>query len=170
MAAIELIAWDFPSLDFDTPPRLRIETGSAGPLVRLSGQWTALALARERARTGVASRLAALARAAPAQWDLSAVERMDHVGGQALWRVWGRKLPEAETTLAPITEKAPGDEEAFLALERVRVLQHNLPGAIQALEKLSEVGRVPVCVMRSVAPLLIEMLPVPAASIVVPVT
>lgn len=97
MAAIELIAWDFPSLDFDTPPRLRIETGSAGPLVRLSGQWTALALARERARTGVASRLAALARAAPAQWDLSAVERMDHVGGQALWRVWGRKLPEAVT-------------------------------------------------------------------------
>ncbi len=97
MAAIKLIAWDIPSLDFDTPPRLRIETGSAGPLVRLSGQWTALALARDRARTGVASRLAALARAAPAQWDLSAVERMDHVGGQALWGVWGRKLPEGVT-------------------------------------------------------------------------
>jgi len=94
MAAVQFIAWGLPSLDFDTPPLLRIETSSQGSLVRLSGQWTALALARDRARTGARSRLAALARSAPAQWDLSAVERMDHVGGQALWRVWGRKLPE----------------------------------------------------------------------------
>lgn len=102
MAAVQFIAWDAPSLDFDTPPGLRIETSSLGPLVTLSGQWTALALARDRARAGATSRLTALARAtpvgrAPAQWDLSAVERMDHVGGQALWRVWGRKLPERIT-------------------------------------------------------------------------
>jgi phospholipid/cholesterol/gamma-HCH transport system permease protein len=97
MAAVQFIAWKFPSLDFDTPPRLRIETSSGRPLVKLSGQWTALALARERSRAGATSRLAALARHAPAQWDLSAVERMDHVGGQALWRVWGRKLPEQVT-------------------------------------------------------------------------
>ncbi len=85
-------------MDLDTPPGLRIEKSSAGPLVKLSGQWTALALARDRARAGVKSRLVALARSAPAHWDLSAVERMDHVGGQALWAVWGRKLP-AEVTL-----------------------------------------------------------------------
>jgi phospholipid/cholesterol/gamma-HCH transport system permease protein len=97
MAAVQFIAWGFPSLDFDTPPLLRIETSRLGPLVRLSGQWTALALARDRARTGARSRLAALARSVPAQWDLSAVERMDHVGGQALWRVWGRKMPERIT-------------------------------------------------------------------------
>jgi phospholipid/cholesterol/gamma-HCH transport system permease protein len=97
MAAIQFIAWELPSLDFDTPPRLRLETSGQGSLVKLSGQWTALALARDRARSGATARLAALARAAPAQWDLSAVERMDHVGGQALWRVWGRKLPESVT-------------------------------------------------------------------------
>ncbi|TAM49705.1 MAG: ABC transporter permease [Paraburkholderia sp.] len=84
-------------MDFDTPPGLQIDTNSRGPFVTLSGQWTALALARDRARAGATSRLAALARSAPAQWDLSAVERMDHVGGQALWRVWGRKLPEQVT-------------------------------------------------------------------------
>jgi len=84
-------------LDFDTPPGLQIDTNGRGPLVTLSGQWTALALARDRARAGATSRLAALARSAPAQWDLSAVERMDHVGGQALWRVWGRRLPEQVT-------------------------------------------------------------------------
>jgi phospholipid/cholesterol/gamma-HCH transport system permease protein len=97
MAAVQFIAWEAPSLDFDTPPRLRIETSRAGPLVKLSGQWTALALARDRARAGATARLAALARHAPARWDLSDVERMDHVGGQALWRVWGRKLPEQLT-------------------------------------------------------------------------
>ncbi|MDG0023570.1 ABC transporter permease [Trinickia sp. Y13] len=84
-------------MNFDTPPGLQIDTNSRGPLVTLSGQWTALALARDRARAGATSRLVALARSAPAQWDLSAVERMDHVGGQALWRVWGRKLPEQVT-------------------------------------------------------------------------
>jgi tetratricopeptide (TPR) repeat protein len=51
-----------------------------------------------------------------------------------------RKLTDAEATLQRITEKAPGDEEAFLALERVRVLQHDLPGAIGALEKLAEIN------------------------------
>jgi cellulose synthase operon protein C len=51
-----------------------------------------------------------------------------------------RKLPEAEATLARITEKAPGDEEAFLALERVRMLQHNVAGAIETLGKLAEIN------------------------------
>ncbi|RKP49271.1 MlaE family ABC transporter permease [Trinickia fusca] len=81
-------------MDFDTPPGLQVDAGSPGPLVRLSGQWTALALARDRARSGASTRLAALAHATAARWDLANIERMDHVGGQALWRVWGRKLPE----------------------------------------------------------------------------
>ncbi|PTB21671.1 ABC transporter permease [Trinickia symbiotica] len=84
-------------MDFDTPPGLQIGAGSPGPLVRLSGQWTALALARDRARAGATMRLSSLIGNTAAQWDLSAVERMDHVGGQALWRVWGRKMPERIT-------------------------------------------------------------------------
>jgi phospholipid/cholesterol/gamma-HCH transport system permease protein len=68
-------------LDFDTPPGLQVDTSNLGPLVTLSGQWTALALARDRARAGATSRLTALASAMPAdgmpaQWDLSAVERI----------------------------------------------------------------------------------------------
>jgi tetratricopeptide (TPR) repeat protein/HEAT repeat protein len=51
-----------------------------------------------------------------------------------------RRLGDAESSLRRITEKAPGDEEAFLSLERVRVLQHDLPGAIGALEKLVEIN------------------------------
>lgn len=81
-------------MEFDTPPGLEIATGTPGPLVRLSGQWTALALARDRARAGATTRLISLQGSPPARWDLSAVERMDHVGAQALWSVWGRKMPE----------------------------------------------------------------------------
>ncbi|MFO0660073.1 MAG: HEAT repeat domain-containing protein [Polyangiaceae bacterium] len=51
-----------------------------------------------------------------------------------------RRLPEAEATLVKMTEKAPGDEEAFLSLERVRIMQQNPAGAILALEKLVEIN------------------------------
>ncbi|AJX00585.1 MlaE family ABC transporter permease [Burkholderia gladioli] len=103
-------------MDFQTPPGLSVDTGGDGKIVRLSGQWTALALARDRgvvvrrvhklargpARAG--GRMTALgAGSAAAQggpvsrWDLSAIDRLDHVGGQALWRVWGHRLPEGLT-------------------------------------------------------------------------
>ncbi len=78
------------ALDFETPPGLSVDAGGQGPTVRLSGQWTALALARNR---GVVRRVAGLASEHVRAWDLSAIERLDHVGGQALWRVWGRSLP-----------------------------------------------------------------------------
>jgi phospholipid/cholesterol/gamma-HCH transport system permease protein len=77
----------------ETPPGLDISAGTHGKIVRLSGQWTALALARDRELGGAALRLRALGSERVGQWDLSRVERLDHVGGQALWRVWGHKLP-----------------------------------------------------------------------------
>jgi phospholipid/cholesterol/gamma-HCH transport system permease protein len=77
----------------ETPPGLEIAAGSNGKIVRLSGQWTALALARDRDRGGAVLKLRALVGERGHRWDLSRVEKMDHVGGQALWRVWGRKLP-----------------------------------------------------------------------------
>jgi phospholipid/cholesterol/gamma-HCH transport system permease protein len=83
------------ALNFDTPPGLRIDASGAGKIIRLSGQWTALALARDRGRrTGAIARLRAQKDPAHGHWDLSAIDRMDHVGGQALWSVWGRRLPE----------------------------------------------------------------------------
>lgn len=51
-----------------------------------------------------------------------------------------RRLPDAEAALVKITEAAPGDEEAFLALERVRIMSQNQSGAIEALEKLVEIN------------------------------
>ncbi|WP_118181740.1 MlaE family ABC transporter permease [Paraburkholderia phosphatilytica] len=81
-------------MNYDTPPGLEISTGNQGKIVRLSGQWTALALARDRHRGRVTQRLRELGRDTVGQWDLSRIERMDHVGGQALWRLWGHRLPK----------------------------------------------------------------------------
>ncbi|HEP6431022.1 MlaE family ABC transporter permease [Burkholderia cenocepacia] len=78
-------------MDFETPPGLSVDAGGQGQTVRLTGQWTALALARNRG--AVARRVASIATGRVSEWDLSGIERLDHVGGQALWRVWGRKLP-----------------------------------------------------------------------------
>lgn len=50
-----------------------------------------------------------------------------------------RKLPEAEAALRRVTNAAPGDEDAFLSLERVLVLEQNLSAAIDVLRKLVEI-------------------------------
>jgi phospholipid/cholesterol/gamma-HCH transport system permease protein len=82
------------SLDYNTPPGLEVAAGSQGKIVRLSGQWTALALARDREQGRALPQLRALVKDDRiSQWDLSRIDRMDHVGGQALWRMWGYRLP-----------------------------------------------------------------------------
>lgn len=51
-----------------------------------------------------------------------------------------RKHKDAEKTLRALVKLDPGDESALLALERVLVLQRNLPEAIETLKKLVEVN------------------------------
>jgi len=99
------------------PPGLEVTAGIRGKTVRLSGQWTALALARDRDHGGAALRLRALADERIGEWDLSRVERMDHVGGQALWRVWGRKLP---ADLVALTQTQRDIFERIALLDSVR--------------------------------------------------
>lgn len=82
-------------MDIDTPPGLSVDAGEQGQTVRLYGQWTALALARNRG--AITRRVAGLASARPREWDLSGIERLDHVGGQALWRVWAASCRPASS-------------------------------------------------------------------------
>ncbi|HEY3594202.1 MAG TPA: tetratricopeptide repeat protein, partial [Polyangiaceae bacterium] len=65
----------------------------------------------------------------------------DLEAGRLLAEVQARmhKLSDAERTLRRVTELAPGDVESFLALERIFVLQQNLDGAIEMLQKLVEI-------------------------------
>ena len=102
------------SLNFDTPPGLGVEAGQQGKVVRLSGQWTALALARDRARRRHAA--AATRSAGNRPLGSARVERLDHVGGQALWRVWGRKMP-ADVALSD-TQREIFERVALLDAER----------------------------------------------------
>lgn len=77
-------------MERDIPPSLELKQDAQGHVVVLQGLWTAFALAR-RKKTVVR-----LMRALPSGelgWDLNAVERLDHVGAQALWRYWQRRLP-----------------------------------------------------------------------------
>lgn len=93
-----------PALDFETLPLLTVnalETGqdSCTPsrtAVRLAGRWTALSLALDQRRGGIVAKLRTMRGAAAhvdTLWDLAQIQRMDHVGAQALWQIWGRRLP-----------------------------------------------------------------------------
>ncbi len=50
-----------------------------------------------------------------------------------------RRLPDAEKTLAKLTELRPGESDVYLSLERVYVLQRKLNKAIDILQRLTEV-------------------------------
>ena len=50
-----------------------------------------------------------------------------------------RRLSDAEATLRQVIERAPGDSDSYLALERVLVQENKLDEAVSVLEKLAEV-------------------------------
>jgi phospholipid/cholesterol/gamma-HCH transport system permease protein len=81
-------------------PAIDAVTGADGVrTIRLGGAWDIRALeAKSRAIAGE------LARFAPRDaWDLTGVQRLDHVGALLLWRSWARKRPE-HLRLAPAHE------------------------------------------------------------------
>jgi phospholipid/cholesterol/gamma-HCH transport system permease protein len=81
-------------------PEIDAEPGTDGTrTVRLGGAWDIRALeARARALSGELARFAARD-----AWDLTGIERLDHVGALLLWRAWARRRP-ARLRLAPAHE------------------------------------------------------------------
>ena len=79
----------------ESAPRITSQNGTEAPVVTLLGCWSAAALARPQVWNEVVLRMAALGQGIPAdgQWDLRALERLDHTGAQLLWNAWGRKWP-----------------------------------------------------------------------------
>jgi phospholipid/cholesterol/gamma-HCH transport system permease protein len=65
--------------------------GDGAHVVQLSGAWDIRAL-ESRART-LQSALKDAAGTTGARWDLSQIERFDHIGAMLVWRVWGRCRP-----------------------------------------------------------------------------
>ena len=78
---------------------MRAADGTAG--VALSGAWDIRAL-ESRARA-LKAQLQRHAAAPGAHWDLSRIQRLDHIGALLIWQAWGKRRP-ARLALAPAHE------------------------------------------------------------------
>jgi len=97
-------------------PTLTLNPGAAnGPSVAAGGTWQVHALAQGKAMATITGLLKSL-KADKVQWDLSAIDSMDHIGAQLLWNAWGKTRP-------PGLLLAPGQEEFFNRLETTGKLE-----------------------------------------------
>lgn len=75
-----------------------LQDGTGGALVALVGAWDIRSL--ERQSRALQQTLRGSASARDARWDLSKVQRLDHIGALLIWRAWGKKRP-AQIELRP---------------------------------------------------------------------
>jgi len=83
-----------------------------------SGIWQVHALTASGMLKGINRTLAGLKKAGQLEWDLTAVDSIDHIGAQMFWNAWGKKRP-AQLKLDP------RQEELFARIEKAS--QINLP-------------------------------------------
>jgi phospholipid/cholesterol/gamma-HCH transport system permease protein len=83
-------------------PEVTESRGDDGaPAVALSGAWDIRAL-ESRARS-LKARLRLLATDSGRRWDLSRIQRLDHIGALLIWHAWGKRRP-GRLELAPEQE------------------------------------------------------------------
>ena len=98
-------------------PTLTLSPGAAsGPSVTAGGTWQVHALAQGSAMHAITGTLKSLKHNQNIQWDLSAIDSMDHIGAQLFWNAWGKRRPQA-------LQLAPAQEEFFKRLESVGKLE-----------------------------------------------
>src|ERR1019366_2986007 len=73
-------------------------TGDGAPAAALSGAWDIRAL-ESRARL-LNRRLRLLSADSGRHWDLSRIQRLDHIGALLIWQAWGKRRP-SQLALAP---------------------------------------------------------------------
>jgi hypothetical protein len=84
-------------------PRIAREPAPQGPVARTLGRWTAAQLTMPGVWSAVEASLAALKAEPGIRWDLRDLQRLDHLGAQALWNHWGHQWP-AQLEVLPIKE------------------------------------------------------------------
>jgi phospholipid/cholesterol/gamma-HCH transport system permease protein len=72
--------------------------GDGSPAVQLAGAWDIRAL--ETCAKLLKARLQLLAANSGLCWDLTPIQRLDHIGALLIWQAWGKRRP-AELVLAP---------------------------------------------------------------------
>ena len=80
------------------------DQAATGQSVVASGVWQVHTLSRRGVLKGITRTLAALKHKDTLAWDLSGIERLDHIGAQMFWNAWGKKRP-AQLTLDPRQEE-----------------------------------------------------------------
>lgn len=79
----------------ESPPRIAMDPAAEGMHARVLGRWTAQSLASPPHWQAIQPVLQAL----PAdwrhyRWDLTGIQRLDHVGAQLLWNSWYHQWPD----------------------------------------------------------------------------
>jgi phospholipid/cholesterol/gamma-HCH transport system permease protein len=74
-----------------------VRAADGASTAELSGAWDIRAL--EARAKGLQARLRAVAKS-DLRWDLTRIQRLDHIGALLIWQAWGKRRP-AQLTLAP---------------------------------------------------------------------
>lgn len=75
-----------------------LTAGNAGAVITVSGAWDIRAL--EYRAKALQQGLLTHASARSARWDLTGIQKLDHIGALLIWRAWNKKRP-AELALRP---------------------------------------------------------------------
>lgn len=114
-----------------TTATLSFAEQAQGRVVSLGGRWTGSGLAQDGTWQDINRALAQASNALI--WDLSTLDRLDHVGAQLLWNHWGKAWPE-KITLAPAHRAVLDRVAKFTAVPPVPV-----PDTVmRALERYGE--------------------------------
>ncbi len=112
-------------------------SGDGAPVVALSGAWDIRAL-ESRARILKARLISA---GAGRNWDLSRIQRLDHIGALLIWQAWGKRRP-AGLALAPQHEVFFANLDAatgtlpVVPFDRLRLVRALGAATLLALEHL----------------------------------
>jgi phospholipid/cholesterol/gamma-HCH transport system permease protein len=88
----------------------------AGQSVVASGVWQVHTLSRRGVLKGIMRTLGALKHKNTLEWDLSNVERLDHIGAQMFWNAWGKHRPER-------LKLDPRQEDLFNRIEKASAIK-----------------------------------------------
>ncbi|MES2295596.1 MAG: ABC transporter permease [Pseudomonadota bacterium] len=97
-------------MPIENAPSLIVSSTEAGPFVQAGGLWQVHALAQREVMKSITTILDSLKNTPALRWDLSAIERLDHIGAQLFWNAWGKQRPAALVL-------APTHEELFKRIE-----------------------------------------------------
>ncbi|MEP6589060.1 MAG: ABC transporter permease, partial [Polaromonas sp.] len=111
----------------DSPPRIEVQDTPEGRVVLLQGAWTAANLTAPAAWAALTSQINGLrgeagpsanaSKAAPTvagRWRLAGIEKLDYLGAQVVWNLWGHHWP-AELQIEPVQRAMLETVEKFTA-------------------------------------------------------